>query len=284
MLTFWSISLYASVAGVMWISTWLTREAQREADEMRQRELLHRMEAKSAREANENKSRFLASMSHELRTPLNAVIGYTELLMEEAAEGEITGASEDLQKIHAAASQLFHLINNVLDLSKIEAGQMELHKEPIELNPFVHNVENIAKSLADRKHNTLVIDCPREHQTFEGDRLRVQQILLNLLGNAAKFTENGTIIFKAAKEVVKGGPHICFEVRDTGIGMSSQQMDELFQDYKQASADVAKRFGGTGLGLVISMRLAQMMGGEILVESEQGKGSRFRLLLPVRAA
>ncbi len=280
MLIFWSISLYMSAAGMIWISAWLTRQAQKDADELRQQELLRRAEAENARRASENKSRFLASMSHELRTPLNAVIGYSELLMEEVQDAPEDVVYGDLHKINTAASQLLDLINNILDLSKIEAGQMILNHEPIPLKPFVDNIQAIAKSLTDKKHNTLIVDCPGDQDVFEADRLRVRQILLNLLGNAAKFTENGTITFKAGRKEKEGRADIYFEVRDTGIGMSASQIEDLFKDYKQASTAIAEHFGGTGLGLVISMRLAQLMGGEIFVESEPGKGSCFRLVLP----
>jgi signal transduction histidine kinase/DNA-binding response OmpR family regulator len=233
-----------------------------------------------AEQANRTKSAFLANMSHELRTPLNAIIGYSEMLQEEAEEREQNDFVPDLQKIHGAGKHLLSLINDVLDLSKIESGRMELFLETFDLPALMSDVESTIRGLVERNRNRLALHCPPDIGSMHADVTRVRQILFNLLSNAAKFTENGQVDVEVATEVAAEGERLLFRVKDTGIGMSEEQVARLFQAFTQADASTSRRYGGTGLGLVISQRFAQMMGGDIKVESEYGKGSVFTIRLP----
>jgi GAF domain-containing protein len=233
--------------------------------------------------ANRHKSEFLANMSHELRTPLNAIIGYSEMLQEEAQDLAQPGLVPDLGKINTAGKHLLELINTVLDLSKIEAGKMEVYLERFAVPALVEEIGAIVRPLADRKGNALVISCAPEVGEMRADQTKVRQTLFNLLSNACKFTEGGTVSLGVRRE---WGPErraheIVFEVADTGIGMSEEQMGRLFQDFSQADASTAKKYGGTGLGLALSRRLCRMMGGDIAVKSAPGRGSTFTARLPV---
>lgn len=232
--------------------------------------------------ANRAKSAFIANMSHELRTPLSAVIGYSELLEDELQELGEEGLLRDLGKINANARHLLGLINDVLDLSKIEAQKMEVHAEPIELIALVHDVQAAIGSLIGKKNNRLdiVIDQPG---TIVSDELKIRQILLNLLSNAAKFTEDGVITLAVDRVPGPGGDSLRFQVRDTGIGMTEDQMAGLFERFVQADATTTRRFGGTGLGLALTRALAAVLGGAIEVESTPGAGSVFTLVLPAQA-
>jgi signal transduction histidine kinase/CheY-like chemotaxis protein len=236
----------------------------------------------AAESASEAKSRFLASMSHELRTPLNAIIGYSEMLVEEAVEeGHARpGLITDLERIRSAGKHLLGLINDILDLSKIEAGKMEVTAESFELSAILHEVADTVEPLVARGGNVLRRQFATNLGCMLADVTRVREILLNLLGNAAKFTEHGTIELSAERTTREGRPWLLLHVRDTGIGMTPDQMSKLFQPFTQASAEGARKYGGTGLGLAISKRFAELMGGDIAVESEAGVGTRFTVGLP----
>jgi len=233
--------------------------------------------------ANRHKSEFLASMSHELRTPLNAIIGYSEMLQEEAQDVGQPGLVPDLGKINAAGKHLLELINTVLDLSKIEAGKMEVYLERFAVPALVEEIGAVVRPLADRKGNALVISCAPEVGEMRADQTKVRQTLFNLLSNACKFTEGGTVSLAVRREwgPERGADEIVFEVADTGIGMSEEQMSRLFQDFSQADASTARKYGGTGLGLALSRRLCRMMGGDIAVRSALAHGSTFTARLPV---
>lgn len=225
------------------------------------------------------KSQFLANMSHELRTPLNAIIGYSEMLQEEA---ELLGEpefSEDLAKISKAGNHLLALINDILDISKIEAGKMELFPESCRLSDLVQDTIATIRPLVENKGNKLLTKCEHEG-TITADVTKLRQILINLLSNANKFTDAGTITFEVCTESRSGRPGYNFSVRDTGIGMSPDQLDKLFQPFTQADASTTRKYGGTGLGLAISQRYSRLMGGDIQVESKFGEGTIFSCWLP----
>jgi signal transduction histidine kinase len=229
--------------------------------------------------ASEHKSQFLASMSHELRTPLNAIIGLTEMMVTHAPRFGTDKAQEPLQRVHRAGTHLLGLINQVLDLSKIEAGKLELNPQVVELAPLVDEVIGTARQLAEQNKNRLVVDAQENLGALTVDPMRLRQILLNLLSNACKFTKEGAVTLRACK-VTNGGNWIEFAVADSGIGMTLEQQAKLFEEFTQADASTAQRFGGTGLGLAITRRLARMMGGDVAVASELGKGSVFTVRLP----
>ena len=235
----------------------------------------------AAEQANRAKSSFLANMSHELRTPLNAIIGYSEMLQEEAEEQALTSLLPDLKKVHGAGRHLLALINDILDLSKIESGKMELFLETFEIRALVADVESTIHPLMEKNHNALEIRCAPDIGMMHADVTRVRQVLFNLLSNASKFTERGAVTLDARRDSAAGREEIVFSVRDTGIGMTPEHQARLFQAFTQADASTSRRYGGTGLGLVISRRICQMMDGDIAVESQQGKGSVFTVRLPV---
>jgi PAS domain S-box-containing protein len=237
--------------------------------------------AKEAAEgANRAKSTFLANMSHELRTPLNAIIGYSEMLAEEARDSGNDEYVPDLEKIQRAGSHLLGLINTVLDLSKIEAGKMDLYLETFDLASMLGDVTATIQPLIQQKGNRLVIQTDPDLGEMHADVTKIRQTLFNLLSNASKFTENGTITLAVSREAVAGVPWITFTVSDTGIGMSAEQLGKLFQAFTQADVSTTRKYGGTGLGLVITRRFCQMMGGDIAVESDEGVGSTFIVRLP----
>ncbi len=230
--------------------------------------------------ANMIKSQFLANMSHELRTPLNAIIGYSEMLREEAEELGETVFVEDLGKISKAGNHLLALINDILDISKIEAGKMELHLETCSLPDLIQDVTTTIRPLAEEKGNRLNYECIAQ-DIITTDVLKVRQILINLLSNANKFTDAGTITLRIFREARDGADGYSFHVQDTGIGMTPEQMEKLFFPFTQADASTTRKYGGTGLGLAISQRISQMLGGDIRVESEPDVGTSFICWLPI---
>ncbi len=237
-----------------------------------------------AGEANLAKSKFLANMSHELRTPLNAIIGYSELLAEEAEDAGHETMLNDLKKINDSGKHLLGLINDILDLSKIEAGKLELHLTEFEVDSIIKIIKSVGQPLAGKNENKLVIDSPEMIGKMFGDETRLRQCLLNLLSNACKFTVNGVVSLTAQKVMVNGEHWLSFEISDTGIGMSKEQLGKVFAEFTQAESDTDKKFGGTGLGLSITKQLVEMMGGTIEAESIPEKGSTFRLRVPMRLA
>jgi len=234
-------------------------------------------------EASEHKSQFVANMSHELRTPLNAIIGLTEMMVKNAARFGTEKAQEPLQRVNRAGTHLLGLINQVLDLSKIEAGKLELNAQTVQLAPLINEVIGTAGQLAEQNKSRLVVEVQENLGALTVDAMRLRQILLNLLSNACKFTKAGEIKL-AARKVSNGSNIVEFVVADTGIGMTAEQQAKLFEEFSQADATTAQRFGGTGLGLALSRKLARMMGGDVTVASEPGKGSVFTVRLPAHAA
>jgi len=230
--------------------------------------------------ASQAKSAFLANMSHELRTPLNAIIGYSEILAEELHGDEQEEVVEDLGRIRSAGHQLLTLINDILDLSKIEAGKMTLTLEQVDVAEMVAEVTATVHPLAPTNRNTLQVSCPPGIGTLYSDHAKVSQVLLNLLSNALKFTENGTVSLRVSRESGVDGEQLRFEITDTGIGISQEQLGQLFQDFTQADASTTRKYGGTGLGLAISRRFCRLMGGDIAVASVSGQGSTFIVILP----
>jgi signal transduction histidine kinase/CheY-like chemotaxis protein len=238
----------------------------------------------AAEQANASKSQFLANMSHELRTPLNAIIGYSDLLIEEAEELDALDLVPDLEKIRSSGKHLLGLINDVLDLSKIEAGKMEISLETFDVEEVVAAAVAMVRPLVEKNGNQLEVSVARDAGAMHADLTRVRQILLNLLSNASKFTSNGTVALGAAREASRGREWVVFTVRDTGIGMTPEQLSRLFQPFTQADPSTTRKYGGTGLGLSISQRLSRLMDGTIGVVSEPGRGSVFTVRLPAEVS
>ncbi|MCJ2009533.1 hybrid sensor histidine kinase/response regulator [Methylobacterium sp. J-092] len=243
-----------------------------------------RRDAEAAREAAEDanraKSSFLANMSHELRTPLSAVIGYSEMLEEEAEELGQDGLLKDLGKIKSNAKHLLGLINDVLDLSKVEADKMETYAEDIDVEAFVRDAAGTVEALVAKKGNRLVLNMGDGLAVARTDATKLRQCLFNLLSNAAKFTEAGTITLRVHREADANGDRLVLSVQDTGIGMSPEQVDRLFQRFVQADGSTTRKYGGTGLGLALTKAFAQLLGGDVTVTSEIGHGTRFTLVVP----
>ncbi len=263
---------------VLLVSFWLASKlsgALESAESARAEALAARDAAESA---NRTKSAFLANMSHELRTPMNAIIGYSEMLIEEAEDLKLEGFAPDLGKIRSAGKHLLSLINDVLDLSKIEAGKMTLYLEEFEVGAMVRDVEATIQPLIEKNGNTLAVSVAPGCGRMRADLTKVRQTLFNLLSNAAKFTESGTIRLTATRS--PDSMRLFFDVADTGIGMTPAQLARLFQAFTQADDSTTRKYGGTGLGLVISRKFCQLMGGDISVQSTHGKGTTFRVDLP----
>jgi adenylate cyclase len=259
--------------GVVAIYADISESKQREAELAAARD--------AADEANRTKSSFLANMSHELRTPLNAIIGYSEILQEDAADKGDKEPIGDLQKIESAGRHLLGLINNILDLSKIEAGKMDVFIEAVDIQALVKEVLSIVTPLADKSGNVIEVICPADIGSFRSDQTKIKQCLLNLLSNANKFTSKGTLTLTVARA---GGSQVFFfRVADSGIGMTAEQLGRLFEAFSQADASTTKRFGGTGLGLAITKHFCTMLGGDVTVESTPGTGSTFTMRLPDQA-
>ena len=263
---------------VMRIST----EMEAEAAEQRQRLVALSDAMEAAELASKRKSIFLAKMSHELRTPLNAVIGYTEILREtyeQRPDGERKMA--DLDRIRTAGRHLLALVDDVIDLSSIEANRLELTVEPVAVSALVEDVVSTAAPLIHKRDNRLVVEMPEDLGTLELDALKLRQSMLNLLSNAAKFTTKGTITLTVLRNRSEMGEQLMIEVSDNGIGMTQEGVGRLFTDFSQAENDTSSKFGGTGLGLALTRRFCEMMGGEITVRSQRGIGSSFAIRIPV---
>ncbi len=274
------------------IDRWQQTQKLQEANERLRLEVAERKRAEAALQmakeaaetATQTKSQFLANMSHELRTPLNAIIGLTELLHEDAEDLGQDDFIEPLDRISRAGKHLLELINDVLDLSKIEAGKIELHLEDFDVGAMVEDAATTARPLADKNNNRLVVRCADDLGEMYADLTRMRQIVLNLLSNACKFTDAGEVTIEVGRERRSDGDRLVFTVIDTGIGMTSEQIDKLFQEFTQADSSTTRKYGGTGLGLAICRRLCQLMGGEITVTSTPGEGSVFTARLPARVA
>lgn len=236
-----------------------------------------------AESANHAKSLFLANMSHELRTPLNAIIGYSEMLQEDAEESGNTRLSEDLDKVHSAGRHLLGIINEILDLSKIEAGRVDIHVETFVIQDVINNVVDTVQPLMATNTNVLVVDAAKDIGVMDCDITRLRQILFNFLSNAAKFTNNGTITLAIRREPTKPSETLVFSITDTGIGMNAEQLSHVFEPFTQADASTTRKYGGTGLGLTVNREFARLLGGEVDVESAPGVGTTFIVRLPEHA-
>ena len=230
-----------------------------------------------AQNATKAKSDFLANMSHELRTPLNAILGYSEMLIEEAEDDELETYAVDLAKIQSSGEHLLTLINDILDLSKIEAGKMDLHVEEFEFEKYLSQIEATGKPLVEKNNNKFALENNVSVKILKNDQTKLRQILFNMLSNAAKFTKEGTVTL-SINTIEKD---IKFAVTDTGIGMNEEQLEKVFDEFTQAEASTAKDYGGTGLGLPISKKMTELMGGKMEVESEKGKGTTFSITIPM---
>jgi two-component system sensor histidine kinase RpfC len=244
--------------------------------------LISRMEdaIKHAKQADAAKSDFLANMSHELRTPLNAIIGYSELLAEETHEDGLVQYSSDLQKIHHSGTHLLSLINEILDLSKVEQGQMEIYSEEIDLRQLLDEVRTTIEPLAEKNANQFRINLSPDIVSFRTDLTKLRQVLFNLLSNACKFTHEGLIVLNVLKKVDDEQSSILFTIEDNGIGIAPEKIDAIFEPFRQEATDTTKKFGGTGLGLAISKCFIELLGGKLLLSSRKGEGSVFTVQLP----
>jgi signal transduction histidine kinase len=281
------ISVLGGFVYMSWMAnfyaTMMSKRSELEVETERHRKTADdlRRASETAERASRGKSTFLARMSHELRTPLNAVIGYSELLLEDLEGGQDNDVKRsDLMRINNAGKHLLSLVTDVLDLTKIENDAIDLQREPFDLDKLLEELVETSMALVKVKKNRLVLLKPDKLGAIEGDAVKLRQILLNLVGNAAKFTQNGAITLSASRRAGPDGDWLTFAVTDTGIGISKAEQARLFENFSQASVDTVKLFGGSGLGLSICARLSTLMGGDIKVDSEPGKGARFEVSLP----
>jgi signal transduction histidine kinase len=286
----WLVNLISIVSALIY-TTFVAlyyENVMRESSELQQEANVQRVKAEELRqamlraaEASHQKSIFLAKISHELRTPLNAVIGYSEMLRDEAEERPgWEQKAADLDRINAAGRHLIALVNDVLDLSKIEADDMDLHNEELDLGALVEEVIATAEPLIKKQDNRFTLQMLPQPGTIVADALKLRQSLLNLLSNAAKFTSKGTITLTVMRRQTPNGERVMFEVRDSGIGISDEGLSRLFRNFSQAERDTASRYGGTGLGLALTRRFCESMGGGVEVESQVGIGSSFKIEIP----
>jgi signal transduction histidine kinase len=276
-----SATIYVSMmaiyyANVVTSQSFLVREAERHRATTAR--MLRAME--QAEQANQGKSVFLAKMSHQFRTPLNAIIGYSEILLEDAEQGQDKSRIGDLRRINSAGKHLLSLVTSVLDLSKIEANKTELTIEPFDMSTFIQDVIDTSRNLVVANRNEFVIDRANDLGIMISDATKLRQSVLNLLSNAGKFTKGGKITLRASRHKRPAGDWIRISVEDTGIGISPENVQKLFQNFNQAEASTSSKYGGTGLGLALSQSLCRLMGGTISVESVLGRGSRFTIDLP----
>jgi signal transduction histidine kinase len=280
LMTLWTLGAPVVVGVLLAKVAFRLGDALDRAEAERREALQLRLAKEEAERQDRAKSQFLAHMSHELRTPLTAVIGYSEMLQEEAREGGHDEFLPDLQQIQAQSRHLLSLINDLLDMSKIEAGKLQLYLETFDLDGLVKDVGTTVRPLLEKNGNVLKVEAPDRLGQMHGDTTRLRQCLLNLLSNASKFTDHGTVALAVSRAAEGGADWLTFRVTDTGIGMTPEQVQNLFQPFSQAEASTARKYGGTGLGLAITRRLSQMMGGDVQVQSVKGKGSTFTIRLP----
>lgn len=278
------ISILSATLYMLWMSAYyanvmsMRSDIEKEAEAARQAMVMLEEQMKQAENANEARSVFLAKMSHELRTPLNAVIGYSELVVEMMDPAQAGSQKEsDLKRINAAGKHLLSLVNEVLDFSKIESETIDLREEPFDLDEFCHGIIATIEPMIRKNGNSLVFTCPSKLGMMIGDEVKLKQVILNLLSNAAKFTSNGTVSLGARRKVIDSRAWIEIQIADTGIGIAKEDIPKLFQNYQQASVETSAKYGGTGLGLGICKKFCALMGATLTVSSEPGRGTTFSI-------